>query len=194
MKNIVLLISFAFVSQLSAQVELTSISTKADSLAYYESIGDYKTILSQKLFDPSLNKNTLFLSERDSLILIDSLFADANYRSVLETQLAQQGMILNGDWESRKEEIGEVIKSYSQYNENPNYMENAIVQKDQILIEYFSLVMEWTSAYSALNKKFPYYEGMSTNTKVKISEAYKEAKGISISPEEALEIIRSRVR
>lgn len=194
MKNILLFISFAFVSQLSAQVELTSTSTKADSLAFYESIGDYKTIFSQKLFDPSLNKNTLFLSERDSLILIDSLFADANYRSVLETQLAQQGMILNGDWESRKEEIGEVIKSYSQYNRNPNYMENAIVQKDQILIEYFSLVMERTSAYSALNIKFPYYEGMSTNTKVKISEAYKEVRGISISPEEALEIIRSRVR
>ena len=54
--NVLLLLSFAFISHINAQVELIFTSTKADSLAYYESIGGYKTILSQKLFDPSLNK------------------------------------------------------------------------------------------------------------------------------------------
>ena len=83
-------------------------------------------------------------------------------------------MIIIGEWKSRKEQIGEVIKSYSPHDMNPNYMDHPEVQKDRILIEYFSLEMEHTRAYQAISVKYAYYIGMSTDTKVKNITAYKK--------------------
>lgn len=193
MKILLLLISYAFILQLNAQ-ELTSKSSKADSLAYYEAKGDYKTILTKKLFDHTLNKNIIFISEADSLQLIDSLFADEDYRFKNEAQIAIQTMILNGDFGLVEEEIHEVFRSYPPLDKNPNYMENSIVQKNQILIEYFSLIMEQLRASEAVSNKFPYYDGMSSNTKVEIVNNYKENMGIGVTSEEALQIVLDRLR
>jgi len=192
MKILLLLIGVLGFVCLHGQKELSVDSDKADSLAYYESQGDYKTIFEKGLVNLSARGNLTVISASDSLALIDSIFQDSDFLAYAESRMAHQRMILNGDWELGKDDIEKVLRSFSVHHKNPNYLDHPIVQKDRILIEYFSHEIEQKRAIQVVKARYPYYDSMSVDTKSMIFKLFTEEKGIDISSSEALELMKYR--